>query len=57
VGTIVAAALREHGPTVDWDGDPDERIEVQITGWRRYSTVGRYSESNRSKIRYGSLRL
>lgn len=57
MGTIVAAALREHGPTVDWDGDPDERIEVQITGWRRYSTVGRYSESNRSKIRYGSLRL
>lgn len=35
VGTIVAAALREHGLTVDWAGDPDERIKVRITGWRK----------------------
>jgi hypothetical protein len=39
VGTIVAAALREHGLTVDWDGDPDERIKVRITEWRKYLPV------------------
>lgn len=35
VGTIVATALREHDLDVDWDGDPDERIRVHITGWRK----------------------
>lgn len=39
VGTIVAGALREHGLTVDWDGDPDERIKVRITQWRKYLPV------------------
>lgn len=39
VGTIVATALREHGLTVDWDGDPDERITVSITDWRKYLPV------------------
>jgi hypothetical protein len=35
----VATALREHGLTVDWDGDPDERIKVPITDWRKYLPV------------------
>lgn len=39
VGAIVAAALREHGLTVDWDGDPDRRIKVHITDWRKYLPV------------------
>lgn len=39
VGTIVADALREHGLTVDWAGDPEERIKVHITGWRKYLPV------------------
>lgn len=39
VGTIVVNALREHGLAVDWDGDPDERIQVRITQWRKYLPV------------------
>lgn len=39
VGTIVTSALREHGLTVDWDGDSAERITVRITGWRKYLPV------------------
>ncbi len=35
VGTIVATALRDHGLTVEWDGDPDQRIRVVVTDWRK----------------------
>lgn len=35
VGTIVADALREQGLTVDWDGNPDARLAVLITDWRK----------------------
>lgn len=35
VGTLVATAIRAHGLTVDWGGDPDQRLRVPITGWRR----------------------
>ena len=35
VGTMVAAALREQGLTVDWDGNPDARLAVSITDWRK----------------------
>lgn len=39
VGTIVATALRQHDLVVDWAGDPDERIKVRITDWRKYLPV------------------
>ena len=35
VGERVAAALRHHGLTVLWEGDPAERIGVSITDWRK----------------------
>lgn len=35
VGEIVATALRDHGLTVEWDGDPDERLRVLVTNWRK----------------------
>ncbi len=35
VGSIVVAALREHGLEVDWAGDPGDRIKVRITDWRK----------------------
>lgn len=34
VGEEIAAALRRHDLTVDWDGDPDTRIHVALS-WRR----------------------
>lgn len=34
IGEDVAAALRRHGLTVNWDGSPSRRIEVDLT-WRR----------------------
>jgi hypothetical protein len=37
IGHEVAAALRAHGPTVDWDGDPADRIRVRMP-WRRRRT-------------------
>lgn len=35
VGRIVADALRQQGLTVDWSGDPGDRIKVRITDWRK----------------------
>ncbi|WUI01958.1 hypothetical protein OHR68_09150 [Spirillospora sp. NBC_00431] len=34
IGEDVATALRRHGLTVRWDGDPSRRIDVDLT-WRR----------------------
>ncbi|TMQ92247.1 hypothetical protein ETD83_27525 [Actinomadura soli] len=35
IGEDVAEALRRHGLTVHWDGDPSRRIEVDVTYRRR----------------------
>jgi hypothetical protein len=35
VGQVIAAALRDQGLTVDWDGDPRQRIAVTIEHWRK----------------------
>ncbi|MFI0371023.1 DUF6891 domain-containing protein [Actinomadura sp. 1N219] len=37
IGEDVAEALRRHGLTVRWDGDPSRRIEVDVTYRRRRS--------------------
>lgn len=35
VGERIAAALRRQGLDVTWDGDPDTRIAISITDWRK----------------------
>lgn len=35
VGARVAAALRDRGLVVAWDGNPKQRIAVQISDWRK----------------------
>ncbi len=35
VGERIAAALRRQGLEVTWDGDPDTRIAISITDWRK----------------------
>lgn len=35
VGEHIAAALRSHGLTVTWDGNPKQRIAVQISDWHK----------------------
>jgi hypothetical protein len=35
VGEIVAAALAEEGLTVSWNGDPAQRLAVEISHWRK----------------------
>ncbi len=35
VGGRVAASLRDRGLTVAWDGNPKQRIAVQISDWRK----------------------
>ncbi|RSN68161.1 MULTISPECIES: DUF6891 domain-containing protein [Actinomadura] len=46
IGEDVAAALRRHGLSVDWNGDPRRRIDVRLT-WRRrrYTRLAAYPGS------------